>query len=91
MESYRTSGTCSKQIIFKVHDNKLADCRFVGGCSGNLQAVSRLCIGRDIDELIAGFKDIKCRNGTSCPAQLALALREYKTAKEAPADGESER
>ena len=78
MESYRTMGTCSKQIIFKVKDNRLTDCRFIGGCSGNLQAVSRLCVGRDIDEVINTFKDIKCRNNTSCPAQLSQALREYK-------------
>ena len=78
MESYRTVGTCSKQIIFKVRDNRLVDCRFVGGCSGNLQALARLCVGRDIDDLIEGFRDIKCRNNTSCPAQLSQALRVYK-------------
>ena len=90
MESYRTIGTCSKQIIFKVHNNRLTDCRFVGGCSGNLQAMARLCVGRELDELIASFKDIKCRNNTSCPAQLALALKEYKNRVENPASAEEE-
>lgn len=83
MESYKTSGTCSKQIIFKVVDNKLTDCRFVNGCSGNLQALARLTIGRDIDEIISMFRDIKCKNNTSCPAQLATALCEYKSRRDA--------
>ncbi len=78
MESYLTSGTCSKQIIFRVEDNVLTECRFVNGCSGNLQAVTRLAVGMQIDDLIERFKDIKCRNNTSCPAQLAAALVQYK-------------
>ena len=86
MESYRTVGTCSKQIIFKVQNNRLADCRFVGGCSGNLQALSRLTVGRDIDELINSLQGIKCRNNTSCPAQLAIALRDFKAQHAANAD-----
>ena len=85
MESYMTIGTCSKQIIFKISDNVLTECRFVNGCSGNLQALSRMTIGRNIDEIIEKFKDIKCRNNTSCPAQLANALRQYKQSKEAAA------
>lgn len=50
----------------------------MGGCSGNLQGISRLTIGKDIDEIIGTLKGIKCRNNTSCPDQLALALEEYK-------------
>ena len=82
MESFMTVGTCSKQIIFKVNENVLTDCRFVNGCSGNLQAISKMSIGRNIDEIIEKFKDIKCRNNTSCPAQLASALRQYKASKD---------
>lgn len=78
MESYLTTGTCSRQIIFKVENNILTECRFVNGCSGNLQAISKLSVGCNIDELIARYKDIKCRNNTSCPAQLAAALNKYK-------------
>ena len=81
MESYLTMGTCSKQIIFKVENNVLTECRFVNGCSGNLQAISKMSVGRGIDELIEKYKDIKCRNNTSCPAQLALALKKYKQEK----------
>jgi len=85
MESFMTQGTCSKQIIFKVSENVLTECRFVNGCSGNLQAISKMSVGRHIDEIIEKFKDIKCRNNTSCPAQLAAALRQYKVNREAAA------
>ena len=78
MESYLTVGTCSKQIIFKIENDVLIECRFVNGCSGNLQALSKMSIGCKIDDLIAKYKDIKCRNNTSCPAQLAAALTKYK-------------
>ena len=81
MESYLTVGTCSKQIIFKVDNDVLIECRFVNGCSGNLQAISKLSVGQKIDDLIAKYKDIKCRNNTSCPAQLAAALMKYKAEK----------
>ncbi len=78
MATYRTSGSCSREIIFSVQDNKLTDLKFLGGCSGNLQAISKLVMGREIDEVIASLKGIQCRNKTSCPDQLALALLEYK-------------
>ncbi|MCL2751885.1 MAG: TIGR03905 family TSCPD domain-containing protein [Firmicutes bacterium] len=77
MESYNTKGTCSRQIIFEVENNILKDLKFAGGCSGNLKGISRLVIGRDIQSIIADLKGIQCRNGTSCPDQLAAALTEY--------------
>lgn len=82
MITYNTRGTCSRQILFDVtEDNKLIDVKFIGGCSGNLQAVSRLVNGMDIDEVISYLKGIKCRSNTSCGDQLALALIEYKEKK----------
>ncbi len=78
MESYRTKGTCSRQIIFDVKDNKLTELKFINGCSGNLQAIAKLTLGKDIDEIINVLKGIKCRENTSCPDQLAHALMEYK-------------
>ncbi len=78
MESYRTKGTCSRQIIFEVKDNKLTELKFINGCSGNLQAIAKLTLGKDIDEIIDILKGIKCRENTSCPDQLANALIEYK-------------
>lgn len=78
MPIYRTKGTCSREILFSVENNKLTDLKFIGGCSGNLQAIQRLCIGKSLDEIIPVLSGIKCRNDTSCPDQLARALSEYK-------------
>jgi uncharacterized protein (TIGR03905 family) len=78
MISYTTSGTCSKIINFEIIDGKLHNVKFVGGCSGNLQAMSRLVDGKPVDEVIATLKGIKCRSNTSCGDQLATALEIYK-------------
>lgn len=82
MYKYKTKGTCSVEIRFDVDDNnKLHSVQFVGGCRGNTQGVARLCEGRDIDEVEEILKGIQCRNGTSCPDQLATAIAEYKMNK----------
>lgn len=78
MESYRTTGVCSRTIEFEVEGNLLKSVKFNGGCAGNTQGVSKLAIGRPIDEVISLLDGIKCRNNTSCPDQLAKALKEYK-------------
>lgn len=78
MFTYNTAGTCSRQILFEVTDNKLHGVKFIGGCSGNLQGVSRLVEGRDIDEVENLLRGIKCRNNTSCPDQLSRAIAAYK-------------
>ncbi|MCH5147382.1 MAG: TIGR03905 family TSCPD domain-containing protein [Clostridiales bacterium] len=75
---YTTSGTCSRQIIFEVENNKLHGVKFIGGCSGNLQGVSKLIEGKDIDEAEKLLAGIKCRNDTSCPDQLSKAIAAYK-------------
>jgi len=85
MHTYMTRGTCSRQILFDVtEDEKVTNVKFVGGCSGNLQAVARLVEGKGVDEVIATLKGIKCRSNTSCGDQLALALERYKEKKENP-------
>ena len=78
MFTYHTAGTCSRQILFDVKDNKLYGVKFIGGCSGNLQGVSRLVEGKDIDEVESLLRGVKCRNNTSCPDQLSKAIAAYK-------------
>ena len=79
MEIYNTNGTCSRQILFDVtSDNKVTNVKFIGGCSGNLQALAKLIDGMDIDWVIDKLKGIKCRSNTSCGDQLATALEKYK-------------
>ena len=75
---YTKGGTCSKQIMYEVEGGKLASVKFINGCSGNLQAISKLTEGKDIDEVISLLSGIKCKGNTSCPDQLARALTEYK-------------
>ena len=77
--TYKTVGTCSKEINFDIEDNKIHNVSFVGGCNGNLKAVSSLVEGQDIDTVIKRLKGIKCNSKqTSCGDQLATALQEVK-------------
>lgn len=78
MNSYRTHGTCSRQINYDVENGILKNVEFIGGCAGNTKGVSKLAINRNIDEVISLLDGIQCRGGTSCPDQLAKALKEYK-------------
>lgn len=83
MQTYINQGTCSRQILFDVTpDNKITNVKFIGGCSGNLQGVSRLVDGMDIDQVINTLQGIKCKGNTSCPDQLAKALIAYKKKQE---------
>lgn len=79
MQTYLTKGTCSRQILFDVNENdEVINVKFIGGCSGNLQGISKLVQGKKVDEVIDLLSGIKCRSNTSCPDQLATALKEYK-------------
>ena len=79
MNTYNTKGTCSRQILFDVtEDRKIKNVKFIGGCAGNLQAVARLVDGKDIDYVIETLSGIRCRQNTSCGDQLAQALIQYK-------------
>ena len=74
---YRPKGVCSQQINFDIADNKVTNVSFRGGCNGNLQGISRLIEGMDVNEAISRIEGIKCGvKGTSCPDQLAQALKE---------------
>lgn len=80
MQHYKTQGTCSRQIDFEIEDSIVKVVRFVGGCTGNTQGVARLAEGRSVDEVIDLLEGIQCRAGTSCPDQLARALKAWKQA-----------
>lgn len=77
---YKTQGVCSREISFDVVDNKLTNVNFVGGCSGNTQGLARLVEGMNIDDVISRTEGINCGfRPTSCPDQLAQALKQYKS------------
>ena len=78
METYHTFGTCARTIDFEVEDNIVKSVKFNGGCPGNTVGVAKLVVGKTVDEVISLLEGIQCRNGTSCPDQLAKALKQYK-------------
>ena len=79
MYQYKTKGTCSQMIHFDVEDGKVSNVAFLGGCNGNLKGIGALVEGMDIDEVIRRVEGITCgMKKTSCPDQLAQALKAYK-------------
>lgn len=79
---YKTKGTCSSEIIVEVDGDIIKSVQFCGGCSGNTQGVARLCEGKNVDDVINTLSGIRCGfKATSCPDQLAKALKSYKTKK----------
>ena len=81
--SYKTNGTCSRQIDFEVENGIITDVSFVGGCNGNLKGISALCVGMQVDDVIERLSGIKCGfKNTSCPDQFAKALNQTKKGNE---------
>lgn len=79
MYRYYTKGVCAKSILLNIEDDILEDVVFEGGCAGNLIALKHFVEGKNIDELIDNLENIPCKDrGTSCPDQLAIALKIYK-------------
>ncbi len=75
--TYRTKGVCAMQIQFDLEDGIVKNVQFMGGCNGNTQGVAKLAEGRDAKELVVLLEGIKCGfKGTSCPDQLAKAIKE---------------
>lgn len=76
MFTYKTKGVCSSVINFDIDNNIIKSIEFVGGCSGNTQGIARLVKGMPVKEVISRLEGIDCGyKGTSCPDQLAKALR----------------
>ena len=81
MYEYKTSGTCSRSILFDVVDGKVQNVQFIGGCNGNLKGIAALVEGMDVDSVIERVQGITCgMKKTSCPDQLAQALIAAKNA-----------
>ena len=80
MKTYMTQGTCARAINYEVVDGVVTACEIVGGCPGNTQGVAKLVVGRKVEDVVAMLRGIQCRNGTSCPDQLARALEREQVA-----------
>ena len=76
---YQPQGTCSKLIRVAGENGRIAGVEFLGGCHGNLQGISALVRGQKYEDVIARVEGIKCgMKDTSCPDQLAKALRKLQ-------------
>ena len=74
---YKTKGTCSQRIFFEVEDGLVKNVQFVGGCNGNLKGIAALVEGMHVEDVISRVEGIRCgMKATSCPDQLAKALKE---------------
>jgi uncharacterized protein (TIGR03905 family) len=74
---YRTSGTCARSIEFELDGGKIKNVRFEGGCNGNLKGIGSIVEGMNAEDVIAKLEGIRCGfKSTSCPDQLAKALKE---------------
>ena len=74
---YKTKGVCSQKIHFEIEDEKVKSVSVLGGCNGNTQGISRLVEGMDVHDAISRLEGITCGyRPTSCPDQLAKALKE---------------
>ena len=79
--TYKTKGTCAQMIRFDVENDEVKNVQFFGGCNGNLKGIASLVEGMKIDDVIARVEGIKCgMKSTSCPDQLAQALKAAKNA-----------
>ena len=75
--TYKTQGVCSMEISFDIDGNVVSNVEFVGGCNGNLKAVSKLVEGTTVEYIEEKLKGNTCgRRNTSCADQLAKAVRE---------------
>lgn len=72
---FQPKGVCSSSIDIETNEDIIKSVHFTGGCNGNLQGISRLVEGMQIEDAISKLKGIKCGfKATSCPDQLAHAL-----------------
>lgn len=75
--TYQPSGVCSRGISFELEDGKVHNVRFYGGCAGNTAGISALVEGMTPEEVEKRLSGIRCGfKPTSCPDQLAKALRQ---------------
>ena len=81
---YMTKGTCSQVISLDIDGDVVTNVKFLGGCNGNLKAIPVLVDGMTVDEIESRRKGITCgHRPTSCPDQLAKAVREAYNAQKA--------
>ena len=74
---YQPKGVCSKAIDVEVEGSVIKSVKFTGGCNGNTQGIASLVVDMNVHDAISRMEGITCGNkSTSCPDQLAKALRQ---------------
>ena len=74
---FTPSGVCSRKMLIEVEDGVVKDLKVIGGCNGNLQGISALVKGMKIEDVVERLDGLRCGGkNTSCPDQLAQALKE---------------
>ena len=68
---------CSSSIEVDHENGIIKEVRFTRGCPGNTQGVAALLVGMSLEEAVKRLEGIQCRNGTSCPDQLAKGIKEH--------------
>lgn len=77
---FKTTGVCPREIMIECTGDTVDSVQFCGGCNGNGKGIGALTAGMKIDDVISRCEGIKCGfKSTSCPDQLAKALREIKS------------
>lgn len=75
--TYRPKGVCSRLMQVEVVDGIIRKVEVKGGCSGNLQGISRLLVGMPVQQAIERLEGVRCGlKPTSCPDQLSKALKQ---------------
>ena len=79
-KTYNNKGVCSRSVTFDIaEDGTVTNVSFMGGCNGNLKGVAALAEGQKAQDIINRCKGITCgMKSTSCPDQLAKAMKAYK-------------
>ena len=77
--TYKTRGVCSRAIVIELEGQTVVSVKYEGGCNGNTKGISALVAGMPVDEVIERLQGIRCGfKDTSCPDQLAQALKQAK-------------
>ena len=76
--AYRPRGVCSQLMEFEVENDKIVSLNVTGGCNGNLKGIASLVRGMPAQDVIDRLEGVRCNaKQTSCPDQIAKALRAY--------------
>ena len=79
---YKPGGVCSRELIFDIVDDTVKSLEVIGGCNGNLKGISSLISGMKLEDIISKIEGTKCGfKNTSCPDQIACALKAYLNEK----------